>query len=101
MFCPIFTVPSCKVANFNRIKLFPSLIVPKCFSFTTIDRTVLNEEADDRANPVPNIPPLGYFLTNKSSSTNTVSGDGPYQYNKQYVISFMSNMTIIKQEKKN
>lgn len=72
VFFPIFTVPSCKVANFNRIELFPSFIVYKCFSFPTIERAVLKEEADDRTNPVPNIPPLGYFLTNKSSSTKTV-----------------------------
>lgn len=84
VFCPIFTVPSCNVANFNRIELFPSFIVSKCFSFTTIERAVLNEEADDTTNPVPNIPLLEYFLTNKSSSTKTVSGDGLYQYNKQH-----------------
>lgn len=101
VFCPIFTVQSCKVANFNRIELFPSFIVSKCFSFTTIERAVLNEEADDRTNLVPNIPPLGYFLTNKSSSTNTVCGDSPYQYNKQHQLVFMSNMTIIKQENTN
>lgn len=46
--------------------------------------TVLNEDADDRAKPVPNIPPLAYLLTNKSSIMNSVSGDGPYQNNKQY-----------------
>lgn len=92
---PIFKVQSWRVTYFIKMKLLSFFKTPMCFSCMMIGLMLPYWFTDDAAYDVPYIPPLLYFLSSTSSTTNMVMGNGPCKISHSIIMQLLKFQLII------